>query len=1119
MRPATIHFTAVLFCFFFISKNSIAQTISSQKGLTTAVFNMPQGNIKVYLPDDIRPGDVISGTVLAEPNGNTEKEKNRNGQSLQKYKVKLGDIIISSVSLQRQAIKFIQPPANLSIVLLDDKGGIISTIPIQVNNTPPIQPGNIIAPSHVLASSPIPIKGQFDGDASNTRCSLDGRAMEILAESPRQTICAMPSTTSGPHTLTVEEKDKTTEKKISAVNMELAAGKLNLMKGEKTYVDVTITGLQNLPSNATLSVMNTTTGVVTMLGGEVQVLPIPPAGVSGAGTFNKRFDLQSIKTGTFSVNVNLDLPEPPQSSAPTTSGWTTCNLGVTSCILPGATCSRLQKGITEKLTQEPLLPTTVPENNPYYSTKMKTSFIKDHVTSIIIQDDPEMATREELLYFTYEKISADYKTKKERKENKEWLLDKDSLSTDGFSVKTPLFRLDPGLYVFHATAYYGSNQTYTHNNYVVVPERRNPPAVSNAEIERLKREEQRLRDSVNAINRRIENGSNQINENYKRRRTLDSLRWVQSTLYNQLHQIDALIEQIPGEYGVPLQNLLDSLEKFRQKAGNLNADQLQEAVDKMQQEVDDLEAALKACLAHLAALQKEQQDLKNEKEQIQKDQQQAYRDIIDACRADGYNAGGSSGHTKTTGEFKYNYGLIMRGAGGNYEFVRGIPAGALKEVLALEKKIKEGNKRIGEINARQAALPAEIDKAKKECDDIAARLAKAKEALRKGSNNVKEYNYYMADLDELCSQIKRLLEPLATWCKQHPGECGGFENQLKQLMEDCPANLNALPNLMNSLGQIIQSKKQAEDAHKKQSESLGKQIDEIDRQNQGIGSGIGNDQGKAEGYGGALDKNMQDQDKAIAAELAKRQQAEAAKTAARKRVCVEFLKSQAQSEEEKSLIEKIAELKDKIQGMAENVKTASEIGDKITKDQLKELTDKLRDGIDKLLEEFEKLEKLKGKIDQLLDIKKDLETLSSGDQSAKAASEKMGVVLKRINEVLQDVGEKFPILQLFTAYFGFMVEAYNAIITGAFNAVTGEIVYYLNQSLAGKLNCESLVLEYQKRNSLDDAVAMADKICRKDDAFMLGKVNNREKQRIYEEELRKYVLKLMMDCCLRYAMM
>ena len=1119
MRPAAIHFTAVIFCFFLISQDSSAQTISSQKGLTTAVFNVAPGNIKVYLPDDIRPGDIISGTVIAEPNGVTDKEKNKNSQSLQQYKVRLGDIIISSVSSQRQPIKFIQSPAYSSIVLLDDKGAVISTVPVQVNNTLAIQTGNIIAPSHVLANSPLRITGPFDGDASNTQCRIEGKEMEVIAESPRQTICSMPSTTSGPHTVTIEEKGKTTEKKISAVNMELAAGKLNLLKGEKTYVDVTITGLQNLPSHATLSVANTTTGVVTMIGGEVQVLPIPPAGVSGAGTFNKRFDLQSIKTGTFSVNVNLDLPEPPASSSPNTSDWTACNLGVTTCILPGATCSQLQKGMAEKLSKEPLLPATAPENNPYYSTKMKTSFIKDHVTSIIIQDDPEMATREELFYFTYEKISADYKTMKERKENKEWVLDKDSLPSDGFSVKTPLFRLDPGLYVFHATAYYGSNQTYTHSNYVVVPQKRNPPTVSNTEIERLKREEQRLRDSIDAINRRIENGSNQVNENYKRRRTLDSLRWVQSTLYNQLHRIDALIEQIPGEYGIQLQNLLDSLEKFRQKAGSLNAGQLQEAVDKMQQEVDDLEAALKACLEHLAALQKEQQDLKNEKDQIQKDQQQAFRDILDACRADGYNAGGSSGHNKATGEFNYNYGLIMRSFGGKYEFVRGIPAGALKEVLALEKKIKEGNKRIGEINARQAALPAEIDKAKKECDDIAARLAKAKEALQKGGNNVKEYNYNMADLDELCSEVKRLLEPLATWCKQHPGECSGFENQLKQLMDDCPANLNALPNLMNSLGQIIQSKKQVEEAHKKQAENYGKQIDEIDRQNQGIGSGINNDQGKAEGYGGALDKNMQDQDKAIAAEIAKRQQAEAAKTAARKRVCVEFLKSQAQSEEEKSLIEKIAELKDQIQGMAENVKTASEIGDKITKDQLKQLTGKLRDGIDKLMEEFEKFEKLKGKIDQLLDIKKDLETLTSGDESAKAASEKMGVVLKRINEVLEEVGKKFPILQLFTAYFGFMVEAYNAIITGAFNAVTGEIVYYLNQSLAGKLRCESLVLEYQKRNSLDDAIAMADKICRKDDAFMLGKVNNREKQRIYEEELRKYVLKMMMDCCLRYAMM
>ncbi|MFI5134052.1 MAG: hypothetical protein ACHQEB_06935 [Chitinophagales bacterium] len=1109
-------FLAIPFSLFFLL-NTSAQTVVL-KGLVTEEIKTKEGKVTVYLPDDIRPGDIISGTVVAEPDGKNEKEKRKNGEQLGKYKITVAGSTISLSGFEPQRVKILSAPTNPVIILLDEKNNPVSTI--NVNVSPRIddfQPKSIMSPTHALTASPLRITGPFDGDASNTKCKLDGKEMEILAESPRQTICTMPAATSGPHTLTVEEKGETTEKKISAVNLDLTTGRLNLQRGEKTYVDVSIAGLQNLPSNATLTVTNTTTGVVTMLGGENQVLSILPAAITGEGTFNKRFDLQSTKTGSFSVDVNLQLPDSTEAGHDgSITQRSACNLTVTTCILPGTTCAELQKGMAEKLVKDPLLQTNQPEDSPYYSTNFRTNFTGDYINSSLSSSITNTFTDQ--VVFTFEKITSDYKTKKEKNETREWVLDKDTIAAGGFSTQTPVFRFDPGLYHFRATAYYGSNQTYVHNAYVAVPQQRNPPTVSNPEIERLRKEEQRLRDSINAINRRIENGVNHINDNYKRRHYLDSLQWIQSTLYNQLHQIDNLIEQIPGEYGGKLQNLLDSLERFQKKAGSLDPAQLQAAADRMQQEVNDLEAALKACLDHLAALQKEQQDLQNEKDQIQKDQEQAYHDILDACRDAGYNAGGSSGRNSTSGQFSYNYGLILRGDNGELEFVRGIPAQALKKVSDLEKKIKAGNNRIKEINARQKELPGEIDKAKKECDDISARLAKAKEALRKGANNVIEYNYNMADLDELCSQIKNLLEPLAAWCKQHPGECGPFESQLKQLMDDCPQNLTALPNLMNSLGNIIAQKKQAEQNHKKQADDLGRQIDGINNDNQATGTAISNDQNKAEGYGSDLDKNNQAQDKAIADEIANRQQEEAAKTAARKRVCIEFLKSQAKSEEEAGLIDQIAAIKDQIQGMAENVKTASEIGDKLTKDKLKELTDKLREGIDKMLEQFEKFDKLKGKIDEWAGIKQDLETLMNSDGSAKAAADKMGVILKRINEQLQKVSKEFPILQLFTAYFGFMVDAYNTIITGAYKAVTGEIVYYMEQALRGKLNCESLVNEYQKRNSLDDAVRKADEICRRDEAFMIAKVNNAEKQRIYEEELKKYVLKLMMDCCLRYAM-
>ena len=78
MRKTNI-FSAV-FSLFLLVPASItwAQNISSQKGLTTALFTTAQGNIKVYLPDDIKPGDVISGRIIVEPLGKNEKQVERN---------------------------------------------------------------------------------------------------------------------------------------------------------------------------------------------------------------------------------------------------------------------------------------------------------------------------------------------------------------------------------------------------------------------------------------------------------------------------------------------------------------------------------------------------------------------------------------------------------------------------------------------------------------------------------------------------------------------------------------------------------------------------------------------------------------------------------------------------------------------------------------------------------------------------------------------------------------------------------------------------------------------------------------------------------------------------------
>ena len=337
-------FSAVFSLFLLVPASIIwAQTISSQKGLTTAVFSTRHGNVKIYLPDDIRPGDVISGTVVAEPNGNNARQTEKNLAELVKHSVNVdGNKCI--ISEKPETFKWlVQLDGQLTAPVELLNAGAVKVAELKYQSirpaigTDPVNYGCVI-PSHALTAAPCKIGGNFDGDASNTKCSLNNQPMQILAESPRQCQVQYPQNAGGSHAMQVSEngKEKCT-RQISGVDMLVTTGDLNLRKGQNTYIDVKLTGLQNLPDKAVLTITNITPNVVTMTNGNLQVIPVWPTADSAQGTFSVHCPAVSITTGNFSVNINLDVPQPGQTPTPTSElppGYTrkSCNCGVTATV-------------------------------------------------------------------------------------------------------------------------------------------------------------------------------------------------------------------------------------------------------------------------------------------------------------------------------------------------------------------------------------------------------------------------------------------------------------------------------------------------------------------------------------------------------------------------------------------------------------------------------------------------------------------------------------------------------------------------------------------------------------------------------------------------------------------
>jgi len=314
-------FSAVLSLFLLVPASiTWAQTVTSQKGLTTAVFNLQQGKIMVYLPDDIRPGDRITGRVMAEPSGKNEKQIGENRAGLITCSLNLYNQVIP-VANAIDGFQFTIPagiPQRCTLGLKDATGVnnqtvVIPSYPETDNFT---SPGACNIPSHALTGAPLRITGPFDGDASNTRCTIDNNELKILAESPRVCVVSFPQDAKAIKTVIVGESGNPfCSKKVSCVDLEMKAGKLNLLRGEKTTLEVKVTGLQGLPDTARLTVTNASPQVITMTGGNTTSLTIPPQSVSTGGTYTQQYSIQSIQTGNYTVNAGIDLPETGQPAS------------------------------------------------------------------------------------------------------------------------------------------------------------------------------------------------------------------------------------------------------------------------------------------------------------------------------------------------------------------------------------------------------------------------------------------------------------------------------------------------------------------------------------------------------------------------------------------------------------------------------------------------------------------------------------------------------------------------------------------------------------------------------------------------------------------------------------
>jgi vacuolar-type H+-ATPase subunit E/Vma4 len=313
------------------SMDNMNAQIVSANGLRVVTFNTVNGGVTVNLPDDIRAGDTISGTVIPEPKGSTEEERKQNRGVLNGYIVEVEGqkFPVNKGTVGPFVIRRLQPPTGSGMpppppidsffdiffaVSLNDLAPRRATVPLLpsgavITPDPKItQPFNI--PPIGQQGRPFVIPGPFDGDSSNTSFNwtpvgsdnaLSG--FNVIAESPRKAVFAAPTDVAGPLEVNLKEGGRETSGQFRNVGVNLSAPKTSLLKGESTTLKIEVSGLQGITEPVPLHLVKG--GVVTMQGGDVQSMTIKPAEVQSNGTFTTTRTITGVQTGVWNATATV----------------------------------------------------------------------------------------------------------------------------------------------------------------------------------------------------------------------------------------------------------------------------------------------------------------------------------------------------------------------------------------------------------------------------------------------------------------------------------------------------------------------------------------------------------------------------------------------------------------------------------------------------------------------------------------------------------------------------------------------------------------------------------------------------------------------------------------------
>lgn len=274
--------------------------INVAAGLQRIIFTTPMGSkIYVSLPTDLIPGATYSGTIIIETSDKDDAESTARTDELRNYVVEFdGQKIPASEKTFELELPAAPAQRMMRVVLRDGEDNAIAQAEVSFVPQELPRPSKTEFPSYGQKGGLIEISCSCDGViAASDYVKVGGKDILILSESPRKKVALNTSDSQDATQIEVGERGQITSGEMSILDIKLAMGKQNLLRGEQTTLVLEVTGLEDLREDLPLHLENRTPNTLTMESADVQEIKIKPAEVQPGGRYATQRTLTGLQVG------------------------------------------------------------------------------------------------------------------------------------------------------------------------------------------------------------------------------------------------------------------------------------------------------------------------------------------------------------------------------------------------------------------------------------------------------------------------------------------------------------------------------------------------------------------------------------------------------------------------------------------------------------------------------------------------------------------------------------------------------------------------------------------------------------------------------------------------------